>query len=277
MNGGEHAVWEPPWKTTYSIGGLGWDGEAFTVVLVNSAVDFATASLTPKGELVTDVTIFGRTATSYGEYDVETDPADGTTVFVSAVPAGVEVSGRRGRDKRLTAPKDCWSFGTQGGSGAFSPSVALNGNTALIAWASVSRVFVREVSLETGEERGAWVMTTDGENVFKDVAAVRAPDGWMVAGVDYSGVIVARIRGGSLSQSRLVDHGPGACSKNSLCGVTTDWRWQASELSLLANGDAFWIGVVDMSMQRVDGVGTLFTYRVLPVRDGCTYGTLVGH
>jgi hypothetical protein len=45
-------------------------------------------------------------------------------------------------------------------------------------------------------------------------------------------------------------------------------------MSIAAYGDSAWVGLVDMSIHRVENDQALFTYRILPLRDSCTFQSL---
>jgi hypothetical protein len=65
--------------------------------------------------------------------------------------------GRRGWDANLTSPAAFWRFtGADPYSSAWGLAVALNGTSALVAWVDDTEgIFVREVSLDTGESSDA--------------------------------------------------------------------------------------------------------------------------
>lgn len=263
---------------SFRVTGLGWDGEAFTAGLLSSSLDFATARFSELGELVTDVQTLGRAQVQFGEHDTAIDAESGSTVFVGATLPGVSVVGRRGRDTSLTAPMDAWAL--TGGDDAFTgftPSVALDGMTALVAWADVDHgIFASELSLVTGEASDPIRIETDPGSVVKGVAVARVIDHWLVIGQDYGGLLVAEIHQGELRQRRFLNHPPAECTRSNSCGLSSDWRWVASSLSVATDGESVWVGVVDQSSQRVEGDRTLFSYRILSLNEGCTYRTLAG-
>src|SRR5512143_822436 len=127
--GEKKTIWDYPWIDAYSTMGLGWDGEGFTASLLDSTGIWATARFTPQGEMLADAQEFGQAAVNYGQYDVETDPENGTTVFVTGYSPGVVVAGRYGRNASLTAPEPYWVMdtGIEPSSG-LTPAVALHGD-----------------------------------------------------------------------------------------------------------------------------------------------------
>ena len=275
--GGAENLFSHPWSP-YAVWGLGWDGETFTASLVDSALSFAAARFAPDGTIQGGASMFGRASALYGDYDVVTDASDGTTVLVGGNLPGVTVVGRKGREASLTAPADSWSI--TGGADAytgFAPAVALAGSTALIAWVDSDHgIFAREVSLATGEASAPWLVTTDPASVFQRAAAARVGDRWIVAGQDYGGLVVAEIRGTTVSQRRLLSHPPAACSATDTCGISSAWRWAASALTVATDGGSVWVGVVDLSSQRLQDGLTLFNYRILSTGEGCAYTSLGG-
>jgi hypothetical protein len=266
----------PPWFSARSIWGLGWDGQGFTVSMVDYSVTWYAARISPEGELLSERELFGHASSTYGEYDIETDPVTGTTVFVFGSSPGVSVVGRRGLDTSLTSPLDDWAIsGADQTYGGFGPAVALHGSTALVAWADASHgIFAREVSLDDGSTSEPLQVPNSLPNVFKQVAAAWVKDHWVVVAQDYSGLMLMHIRGNSVSQRRLLEHGPAACSKTDSCGITSGWRWSAIHLSITADDNEAWVGVVDDSTSRIQGDVQLFTYRILSTRDECTYMSL---
>jgi hypothetical protein len=274
---GTKTTWQQPWIGQYDTMGLGWDGEGFTAALFGSGL-WGTARFTAHGEVLADATRLGEAIVNFGEYDVETDASSGTTVFVGASGSGVAVAGRYGRESSLTAPSPYWLI--NGGSearGAWTPAVAVAGDTALVAWSDLDYgIFARAVSLPSGQTpNAAWVVTTDAISIFKQVAATRVGDHWVVVGQDYRGLVVAEIGPAGVAQRRLLSHAPAACAATDTCpSNSSDWRWMADFLSVAAYGDAAWVGVVDYSTQRVENGLTLYTYRILPLRNECTYQSL---
>jgi hypothetical protein len=277
-SGGTNTIWQQPWIGQYNTFGLGWDGEGFTAALLDGNGLWGTARFTPYGEILADATQFGEAVVNYGEYDVETDPASGTTVFVGAGGLGVVVSGRYGRDTSLTAPSTYWLVNSgPKARGAWTPAVALHGDTALIAWSDLEYgIFAREVSLPSGQASDPpWIVTTDANNLFGQVATTRVADHWVVVGQDYRGLVLAEIVPAGVKQRRLLSHAPAACAATNSCpSNSSDWRWMAEFMSVVAYGDAAWVGFVDYSTQRVENGLTLYTYRILPLRDECTYQSL---
>ena len=275
---GTKTIWQQTWVGQYSTMGLGWDGEGFTASLLDDlSWDWAAARFTPQGDMLAEAELFGQAAVNYGEYDVETDPESGTTVFVGASPIGAVVSGRYGRDTSLTAPSPYWAFnGGNDPQWAWTPAVALHGATALIAWADMDQgILAREVSLPSGQASDPWVITTDQGNIVKHVAAARVGDHWVVVGQDYRGLVLAEIGPQGVQQRRLLSHALAACAATNSCpSNSSDWRWRAESMSVVAYGDSAWVGLVDMSFQRVENDLTLFTYRILPLREGCEYESL---
>jgi len=112
-----------------------------------------------------------------GKFDAETDPESGTSLFVGAAQSAV-VSGRYGRDTSLTAPASYWLLdGGNGSTSAYAPAVALHGDSALIAWSDVTLgMIARELSLPGGQAGEPWVIPTDTDNFYQQVAAARAGD-----------------------------------------------------------------------------------------------------
>ena len=45
-------------------------------------------------------------------------------------------------------------------------------------------------------------------------------------------------------------------------------------LSIAAYGDSAWVGFVDYSTHRVENDRAMFTYRILPLHDECTFKSL---
>jgi hypothetical protein len=274
---GTKRVLQQPWTGQYYTMGLGWDGGGFTASLLDGTVIWGTARFTPEGEILAEAQAFGRAAVNFGQYDVETDPETGTTVFVTGYLPGVAVAGRFGRDTSLTAPDPTWVIdrGDKASSGS-TPAVALHGDAALIAWADVDRgILAREVSLPSGQAAMPWTISTDEGNVFKQVAAAWASDHWVVVGQDYRGLVFAEVGSQGVKQRRLLNHAPAACAATNTCpSSSSDWRWMSVVMTVAAYGESAWVGLVDQSMQRVENHLTLYTYRVLPLRDGCTFQSL---
>ena len=272
---GTKTIWQQPWIGQYDTMDFGWDGEGFTASLLDGTGIWGAARFTPQGDMLADAKQFGRAAANYGQYDVETDPESGTTLFVTGYSSGVVVAGRYGRDTSLTAPSSYWVVnGGNDTSSAWTPAVALHGDTALIAWSN-GNIFACEVSLPSGQTSSPWVINTDQGNFFLQVAAARAGDHWVVVGQDYRGLVLAEIGPEGVQQRRLLSHAPAACAVTDSCpSNSSDWRWRAEHVSLAAYGNSAWVGLVDMSFQRVENDLTLFSYRILPLRDGCTYQSL---
>jgi len=277
VRGDEGTIWSPPWVDNYRVFGLAWDGEAFTASLMDSALNYAAARFRSDGDIVADATALGHASANYGDYDVETDAATGTTVFAGGALPGVAVVGRHGLAASLTGVDRAWSFsGGQDAYAGFTPAVAVAGDKALIAWADADHgIFAREVALPGGEIAGAWLVGTSPGNFFQQVSAIRAGDHWLVAGQDYAGVVLAELRGTAMSQRRLLMHAPAACTAGNSCALSSEWRWIASGLTLVGGEEHAWVGVVDQSTQRVAGAQTLFNYRLLPANDGCSYQSLL--
>jgi hypothetical protein len=274
---GTKARWQQPWTGQFFTLGLGWDGEGFTASLLDGTVVWATARFSPKGELLADGRPFGQAAVNFGQYDVETDPANGTTVFVTGYASGVVVAGRYGRDTSLTEPDPYWVIGDGiGAAAAWTPAVALHGDTALIAWSDVDRgILAREVSLPIGQAAMPWVIGTDAGNFFKQVAAGWAKDHWVVVGQDYRGLVVGELGAHSAKQWRLLGHAPAACAAANTCpSDSSDWRWTSLHLSVSASADSAWVGFVDMTVHEVENDLAIYTYRILPLREGCAFESL---
>jgi hypothetical protein len=274
VSGGRRNAWTPPWQEPFRAWGLGWDGDAFTVSLLDWDERWAAARFSPQGEMLDEVTVYGQGSVSFGYYDSDTDEQSGTTVFAGAAWPGVVVVGRRGHDSSLTAPSSYWHFSTDEGTAGWATALALNGSTALVA-TEEKDLTLREISLDTGELLATWPVRSDPEgDVYQQVAAARAGDRWIIVGQDYVGLVLAEIRNGVMSQRRLLRHPPAACAETATCGSSSDWRWSADKLSLAVDGDSAWAGVLDMTTQRMEGERTVFTYRILPLRDGCEYESL---
>jgi len=277
---GTSTIWQEPWIDQYETVAFGWDGEGFTASLMgllpNLAWAWATARFTPTGDMLAEPVMLGQTATDYGEYDAETDPESGTTVFVGASSLGTVLTGLYNRETSLTAPSPYWLINRDDRNHwAGTPAVALNGSTALVAWSDLDKGMVaREVALPSGQAGATWFIPTDPNNIFKRVVATRAGDRWIVVGQDYRGLVLAEIDSKGMRQRRLLTHAPAACAATDSCPVISDWRWQIENMAVAAYGDSAWVGLTDLSYERVENDLTLFTYRILPLRDGCTYQSL---
>lgn len=272
-SGGSTSVWAPPWQGKYFTMGLGWDGETFTASLMSSDRRWAAARLSPPPSGSGDAELFGHASANYAYFDSETDALDGTTVFAGASMPGIAVTGRRGRDKPLTSA-DGWHFSTGGSVSGWATAVAVNVPTALLAWAEKD-IIIGEVSLDTGEVLQTWTLPiAPGDNVFEQVAAARVNDRWVIVAQDYRGLVMAEIRNGELAQRRVLHHPPAACAESDSCGMSSAWRWRASRLAVVKDGDLAWAGVLDESRQRVENQKTLFAYRMLALTSGCSYESL---
>ena len=273
VSGGESKIWPAPWERPYYAWGLGWDGEGFTASLLNGG--WATARFSAKGDLRAGVEVFAKSAPAkYGYFDTETDSQSGTTVFLGAGAPGVVLVGRRGRDSNLTSPANSWYFeGYNSSSPSGEVAVALNGPKALLAWGdgAEGRLMVREVSLETGESIAQWIVIT--ESIFGEVAATWAADRWVIVGQNRKGLTLAEIRDNQIQQRTLLRHQP-PCLRTDTCVDSTTRDWYVRRLAVIADGSTAWAGFVDMSTQRFNGIRTLLSYRIIPLRDGCNYKTL---
>jgi hypothetical protein len=274
---GTKTLWQQPWSGQYNTLAFGWDGEGFTASLLDGTVIWGTARFTPKGEMLANAREFGHAAVNFGQYDVETDPEKGTTVFVTGFSSGVVVAGRYGRDASLTAPDPYWVIGNGiDDAPASTPAVALHGDSALIVWSDVNRgMIAREVSLPDGQASRPWIIATDQDNLFQQIATAWWADHWVVAGQDYRGLVIAELGAEDVTQRRVLQHTPASCAESNSCPAgNSDWRWRANHLSLVAEGGSAWVGFVDMSVHRVENDLAIFTYRMLPVLEGCTFRSL---
>ena len=266
-------VWTPPWATPWGVWGLGWDGEGFTASLLDFDARWAAARFSPKGEMLTDMEIFGQGSTSFGYYDTETDSQSGTTVFAGGGLPGVVVVGRRGRDTSLTGAAP-WRFSTSEWTSGWATAVALSEDTVLVV-CEEAETLVREISLETGELLRSWTFPTEWDIVaYKLLAAARAGNRWIIVGSDGLGLVLAEIRDNTLQQRRILRHAPAACIETKTCDQGTEYEWDGRQLSLAVDGDSVWAGIIDLSTRRYDNGRTLFPYRMLPLAEGCEYESL---
>jgi hypothetical protein len=115
-----------------------------------------------------------------------------------------------------------------------------------VTWAdSEHGIIAREVALDDGRVSEPVVVPSVPPNQFVQKAATWVLDHWVIAGQDYSGLVLVHVRGNSVSQRRLLTHGPAACSETDSCGMSSAWRWAAIHLSVAAGEDGAWVGVVD--------------------------------
>jgi|GEM_PF-3303988 len=266
-------LWTPPWKVPSPVWGLGWDGEDFTASLLDFDARWGWARFSVEGEMLSQVEVVGQAEVLWGEYDSETDKQTGTTVFVGASSLGIYMVGRKGRETSLTAPADYWRVSaSDGGPGTFGskPAVALGGDTALVAWVS-GGLAMREVALGSGRTSALYHLDLDpANNPIKRTAAARAGDRWVVVTQDELGLLLVELQGGEMRSRRLLRHAPPPCAS---C-PSSDLRFTTTELSVVADGDEAWAGLVDGTVQGADR-GVLYpTYRILPLRDGCEYKSL---
>jgi len=265
-------LWTPLWQESSTFFGLGWDGEGFTASLLDGFGRWGWARFSVKGEMLSNVEmVVDEPAVRWGAYDSETDKKTGTTVFVGvSADQGIYMVGRKGRQTSLTAPRAFWQVAAVGDIGP-SPAVALHGNTALVAWGG-RRLFIREVYLDDEQTSPLYRLEIDpASKAIQRVAAAHAGDRWVIVAQDDLGLMLVELRGSAISRRRLLNHAPGSCASCS----QSDLRFTTTELSVVADGDEAWAGVVDATAQNVDKGGSVYpTYRVLPLRDSCEYRSL---